>query len=509
MQTATAFSPAAMPAAMPAISIDYEPAGAVAAAFHESDAFVRGLMGPVGSSKSSACCLEIFTRACEQAPHEGVRRTKWAAIRASYRELETTTLETWKQWFPFAKTVYGSPINSTVVVPLGDGTRVEMEMLFFPISRPDEIDVIASLELTGAWINEARELPLAVLSKCTERVGRYPAIRHGGATWRGVIMDTNAPDDDHWWAGLAEASDRKVVQQMQQIEAKLRDMQYLHAGQKLYHFFKQPGGLIERNGEYLPNPDAENIDNLDGGYAYYFRQIPGKTREWIKAQILGQYASVADGRPVYPEYNDDMHCRPVTAYPDIPLLLGFDYGLTPACVICQVSPRGQLMVLGELFAKDMGIRQFARDVVVPHLAMHYHGMSFQGAGDPAGMSRKDTDEKTCFMELAEAGIPCVPSPSNAFVARREAVAKYLTRLVDGQPALMVDPACDMIRKGFNGRYQYKRVQVIGEDRFRDIPDKNDYSHLADALQYAAQHSLNMATSTGWSKPIAYPKSGVV
>ena len=32
----------------------------------------------------------------------------------------------------------------------------------------------------------------------------YPPIRAGGCTWRGVIMDSNACDEDHWWYRLAE-----------------------------------------------------------------------------------------------------------------------------------------------------------------------------------------------------------------------------------------------------------------------------------------------------------------
>jgi hypothetical protein len=125
------------------------------------------------------------------------------------------------------------------------------------------------------------------------------------------------------------------------------------------------------------------------------------------------------------------------------------------------------------------------------------------------MSRSDTDEKTCFMELAEEGIACVPAITNSFVGRREAVAKYLTRLVDGKPAFMLDPSCDLLRRGFNGRYQFRRLQVVGAERFKDVPDKNDFSHLHDALQYAALHSQNMNNSTEWSKKITYPKGGIV
>jgi hypothetical protein len=70
-------------------------------------------------------------------------------------------------------------------------------------------------------------------------------------------------------------------------------------------------GLIEVNGAYKPNPLAENIPNLPGGHEYYLRQVPGKAKEWVKVFLLGNYGTIADGRPVYPEWNDEIHCRPV------------------------------------------------------------------------------------------------------------------------------------------------------------------------------------------------------
>jgi hypothetical protein len=396
------------------------------------------------------------------------------------------------EWFPFCEMRFDAPITGWIRLPLPDGTRVEAEIMFFPLDRPEEVGKLRSLELTGAWINEASEVAKAVFDMLTQRVDRFPKVDRGGASWTGVILDSNFPDDDHWVYRVAEKERPKG-----------------------WEVFKQPGALLFKGGNYNDrenyesNPLAENIPNLKAGYEYYYRQLPAKSRDWIKVFILAQYGSITDGRPVYPEWNDDIHCKKATPYAGLPLLLGFDYGLTPAAAICQISPRGQFMVLDELFAKDMGIRQFARDIVRPHLALNYNGFGFQACGDPAGMARKDTDEKTCFMELAEEGIACIPASTNSFVGRREAVAKYLTRMADGQPSLIVDPGCDMIRRGFNGRYQYKRIQLVGEDRYRDVPDKNDFSHLHDALQYAALHSLNMNLSEEWTKPIKYGPSGIV
>jgi hypothetical protein len=443
-------------------------------------------MGPVGSSKSTACCIEILSRAQEQKAFNGVRRTRWAVIRNTYPELKSTTIKTWTDWAAGAVMRWDAPISSVINGKLSDGTMMEMEVFFLSMDRPEEIGKLKGMELTGVWLNETVELPKAALDVATQRVGRFPAQRFGGPTWTGVIMDTNPPDDDSWYYRVAEKEKPKG-----------------------WEFFKQPGGLLEAGDGYEPNPTAENTTNLPGGHEYYLRQVPGKNKEWIKVFLLGNYGTIADGRPVYPEWNDEIHCRPTKALEGLPLLLGFDYGLTPACAICQISPRGQLFVIDELFAKDMGIRQFARDIVRPHLSINYAGFSFQAVGDPSGNAGKDTEEKTCFMELAEEGIPCCPASSNNFVARRESVAKYLTRMMDGKPGLMLDPKCDLIRRGFNGRYQYKRLQVPGTERFKDAPDKNDYSHLHDALQYAALFSQSMNNSNEWSEPIKYAEKWIV
>ena len=54
------------------------------------------------------------------------------------------------------------------------------------------------------------------------------------------------------------------------------------------------------------------------------------------------------------------------------------------------------------------------------------------------------------------------------------------------PQLQLHPRCEVLRKGFRGRYQFRRIRVAGSaERYRDTPDKNEYSHPHDALQYVA------------------------
>lgn len=452
--------------------VSYAPPGPTSAAFHADDSFVRGLMGPVGSGKSSTCCVEIMRRALQQKPDQtGVRRTRWAVLRNTYPELKSTTIKTWTDWFGAICTMkWDTPISSTIKLGnIGDGTGLEVEVLFLAMDRPEDVGKMRSLELTGGWMNEAGLMEKAVLDTLTQRVGRFPALRNGGPTWTGVFMDTNPPDDDSWWYKLFEEDKPKN-----------------------HRLFKQPGGLFQVTdenspsfGEYVPNPAAENAQNLPGGYEYYLRQLDGKTEDYIRVFLCGLYGTTMDGKPVYPEWRDGYHCSagPLEPIRGVPIILSFDFGLTPACTFIQMSPRGQLLALNELVSEDMGIRQFYGEVVLPEIRANYGGFRLEACGDPAGTIRSQTNEKTCMQELLEMGLLCEPASTNEFIARRESVAFFLQRNVAGEPGLLVDPRCKQLRKGFNGGYRYERIRASGSTKYKDRPVKDKFSHVHDAFQY--------------------------
>jgi hypothetical protein len=103
-------------------------------------------------------------------------------------------------------------------------------------------------------------------------------------------------------------------------------------------------------------------------------------------------------------------------------------------------------------------------------------------GDPAGDFRAQTDESTPFHILRGAGLRAFPAPSNSVDLRLESVSSQLNKMVEGKPAFLIDRRCQQLIKGFEGGYQYKRMEVSGE-RYADKPDKNMFSHIHDALQY--------------------------
>lgn len=456
--------------------------------FHGSDDFVRGLLGPIGSGKSVACCTDIMKRAVEQKLiyneeyPDGIRKSRYAIIRNTYRELIDTTMQTWFDWFPKKIGHYRAmDMKWTLNKVLDDGTQLHLEVLFRALDRPDDIKKLLSLELTGGWINEAREIPKQVLDMLQGRVGRYPAFKEFDdipeeiidevydlmetgivfselperikqhLPWIGILMDTNPPDSDHWWYTMFEDDCPK--------------------GFSLYH---QPSAT---------RGEGENLRNLIPGY--YNNIVQGKDQEWINVYVHGQYGFIIDGKPVWPEYKDDIH----HTLNELPLagngtiFVGIDFGLTPAAAIGQLVTSGQMQIIDELVTEDMGAVNFGK-LLKEKLNREYCGCQVEIYADPKGEDRAQTDEVTPFQILWNQGIEAWPTYTNDFTIRREAVADYMQRLdFRGQPAFILGPKAKMLRKACSGGYKYKRMQVSGVERYQDKPDKGRYSHVGDALQY--------------------------
>ena len=226
-----------------------------------SNAFARVAKGPVGSGKSSACVKEIGRRACEQAAFEGVRRSRFAVIRTTYRELRDTTRKTFEQWIPQAAgTWHEADFTFVMKAPMRDGTSIDSEILFRSLDRPEDVRKLLSLELTGAYVNELREVHKSAIDVLETRLGRYPSAVHGGASWFGWWGDTNPWPSGHWGAKLFGKPPEG------------------------YELFTQPGGRSAK---------AENVENLPAGY--YERLTRGKDADWISVYVDGQDAPATEG----------------------------------------------------------------------------------------------------------------------------------------------------------------------------------------------------------------------
>ena len=460
------------------IDFKYKPDGDVLKDFMKDNTFFRGIRGPVGSGKSVGCCVEVFRRALmqEKGP-DGIRKSRWAIIRNTNPQLRTTTIKTWLDWFPendWGKFIWSVPY--THHIKKGD---MDLEVIFLALDRPEDVKKLLSLELTGIWINEAREIPKSIIDACTMRVGRYPSMRDGGPSWTGVIADTNAPEEDHWWPIMS--GEVPIPDHIPKEQAKML------VKPDNWRFFTQPAGMLEVKDDegsvesYKPNPNAENRKNMME--SYYPNLIQGKTKSWIDVYVMNRLGTIQEGKPVYPMFAAEAHIAkeeiPIAA--GVPVYVGLDFGLTPAAAIGQ-KVRGRWLIQSEIVAIDMGIVRFA-EVLRNELATRFAAAGETIIyGDPAGDFRAQTDESTPFHILRGAGLKAFPTHSNSPDLRIEAVSSQLTKMIEGKSAFLIDRRCSTIIKGFEGGYAYKRMEVSGE-RYADKPEKNMYSHVHDALQY--------------------------
>lgn len=461
-------------------NLDYT-ANATFAQVHNDPNKYLFIRGPVGSGKSSGCIWHILLNAFKQNPGwDGIRRSRYGILRASYPALKSTVIKSWQDWFKtLVKIVYDTPIRGEIKMPHPDGkTQVLIELVFIALDREEDVNKLQSLELTGAHMNEAAEIPRGVHQMLKSRVNRYPATIDGGAIDPFIICDYNSVPTDHWLYTLSE-----------------EDKPPKHS------FYSQPPALfMVRHGEgeedlldaagnvYVRNMDADNMENLDADY--YADQVYGAEPDWINVMILNNYGELRTGKPVFPEYLDDIHFDDKLLSPvkGVTIIIGMDLGLTPACTFSQLTPTGTFLTFDEIVTEDCSIRKFCDDYLKPHLINNYNGYNFELIIDPAAVVRSQNDARSAGEIIKECGLPFRTARTNNPLKRREAVV-YFLRKING---FRIGPKCQYLRKGFISEYKYEKkrlavanVRGSNSELFKEKPEKNIYSHVHDGLQYAA------------------------
>jgi len=454
--------------------------------FHKANDRVRLLKGHVGSGKTTMCCAELIFRAAGMPPCiDGVRRSRFAIIRNTYGDLVKTTLHTWMQWFnneyyTLGSMVYRKSPSFYIKHTFNDGYGViELELL--PIALDNVQDVtkhLKSLEVTGVYINELSEIHPAVLDFFTGgRMPRYPRRldfseelqKKKKIHWSGTICDTNPPDQDHWIYKMFEVDKPKE-----------------------YILFDQPPAVIKSRDGYIINPEAENIRNIDNGAEEYVKMTYGKSENFIRVYLMGEYGTVTGEQVVFENYNDNIHSiDEVEININEPIIMAADLGTVAPTILLAQMNEGRLVVFKEFCGSFMTITELCDNYVLPWITKNCEGMKIEIClYDPADTYDGAQQLRAFFGSVVQ------PAATNSINVRLEAVSSLLNKLCGGQPALVIErDSCMQLRKGFNGKYYYKRFRVIGtsahEERYDDYPYKSHpYSDVQDCLQYIAMYVAN-------------------
>lgn len=441
----------------------------------KSEAFGRLIAGPVGSGKTTACLFELFRRACEQEPGpNGKRYTRFAIVRQTLKQLKDTVLKDIVNWLNGVASYKVS--DNTVYITIDD---VVSEWLLIPLDDPDDQRRLLSMQLTGAWLSECVEMDVGIVSPLAGRVGRYPSGPQGVPTWFGLIADTNMPTENTPWHDFMDV-----------------------ATPPDWQIFIQPGGMSDEaeNLAWLPQTpetiklNVEDPVRLAQGRKYYERFIRSNTADWCERYVHARYGNDPSGTAVHREtFKKSWHVTsqvtPVSTYP---LVVGLDFGRDPCAVICQPDHRGRFLVLEEIIAEDIGLELQLQRAIKPTLQKpEYFGRPIIVVGDPSGTSKSTLYEESSFDMVKREGLNAYPAPTNDIDRRIAAVDSWLLMARDGGPGMIIDEdKCPTIIRALSGGYRYARMK---NGQRKPTPDKNDYSHVMDALQYAALAALGGVT----------------
>lgn len=425
------------------------------AKFFLSDKRVQLLLGPVGGGKTITVLMKIMALAQLQQPNpNGVRKTRWAVVRNTRSQLKDSVLKSVFDWFPpdgSSVRWHETEMNMDVQFGLPDDTRVECELMFRPLDDERDARRLLSVEYTGGWLSEFREIPMQLLTDLLSRTGRYPSKSDGGPTWHGVLGESNMPTRGSDWFRYLE------------LETPSHAVRFI-----------QPSGIA---------PDAENVENLPPDY--YPTLMEGAKENWVQAHILCEYPDSLDGKAVHGStYDHERHVAKVPfaalgSGPTAPLILmGIDQGRSPAAVFCQMHPRGTLYVIAELHATNTGMEKFAQEYLRPLVNSRFAGMSMLAVIDPAGLHKNEVNDDTPADVLRRHGFRVIPAPTNDPRRRIEAVDRLLLQ----HNGMVINPECTTLINALAADYRFK-TKKNGE--LEDAPEKkHPTSDVADALQYA-------------------------
>lgn len=407
------------------------------------------------SGKTTAIFFKLIRMAQLQAKgSDGIRRSRAVVVRNTMPQLKDTTLASWSTWFEDGVAGDWRETDKKFTLRFDD---VECEVLFRALDTADDVARVLSLELTFALIDEFVQIPRAIIDALSARLGRYPSAKNGGATNWGMWGASNTDTEDNWW------------------------FDYLHTElPPNAELFVQPSGF---------SPEAENLENLPGGAAYYTNQAIGKPQAWVKQFIEVEWGYSVAGKPVVASFNPEMHLsrKPLLYDPHLPLVAGFDPGLGgSAFIFGQQDLHGRLLVLGELIRSDKSVTRLINEDVRPYVRRRFPDAQLIVAPDPAAAGRSSTDARS-VVDILRRYFEVRVESNNRLPLRLDAIDHFTTRLTGAGPALQIDAReCPVLVRALKGGWRY----VV--DNKRDVvrtaePEKNAYSHPGDAFGYLARY----------------------
>lgn len=445
--------------------------GPIQQRFVVSDEFEVCLMAPRGEGKTEAGWRRLTLHAALQP--ESCRPIPSAIIRDTWKNLERTTLRS--LLFPHPGS-FCEKIRPLLKVSDG-GAKIVLpgfwEANLFGVDSLGDLSRLQSLQLGVLWLEEpapaAAEDIGGGLEERVVTVG-ITSLRHP-CDWRTVQITSNYPDESHWlWQRYA----------------------------------------IRRVGKLFRIPRGENL-HVPEDYRRRMEDALQGDKGLLQRLVLGMPGFVVQGEEVTPEYDETKHrsSRVLEPYPNLIGYRFWDGYSNPACIIAQMTPRGQLQILAVFAGQKMGVKQLIREFVRPACDGPFACIpEWEDIGDPsmAAKDQSDYDQSAARVIEEELGTNFRGGPVS-WQVRKEAMKNALlkeVKMANGgtQPFLLLSagPLTQPLHQALRGGWHYRRFPNGQVGR---TPVKDDDSHPADALTYGVCELLHLS-GAGLIDAYVYP-----
>src|SRR5574343_803231 len=403
-----------------------------------------------GEGKSAALCWSGYHYTSENPGAVGV------LIRDTWTNLQRTTQKEFFGWFPPG--VMGAYHGERKCFTWAPEQMGKGELYFIGLDDPRDAHKVQSMAIDYVLIDEPSPVDMGSGGGVSEEVfdiliGR---MRNPRMRWSAVKMAQNNPPEDHW----------------------------------TYRRFVDPGEP-PHDDPLPPEQEAgfrvwqtrnpENLRNLKVGYYETLRRQWRHRPDMVARLVDGQYWRNIEGDAVTPEYDDFVHTAlGLVPVPGRPLTLMWDGGHRPTCVVSQVTPAGNWLILDAIQLLAAGTYQLLEEEVAPLLRHKYRNFEWWHTGDPSleYTDQSDTRQSPLRVIKKVLGGEWRPGPV-AFEAGREplrACLRVLGRVkVDRENA-------DIVRQALRGKWHFRRTNsgVISER-----PVKDQWSDPGDCMRYGA------------------------
>lgn len=435
----------------------------------ESRAQADAFMARKGEGKSAALCWSAFYFTKHNPGARGI------CIRDTWENLRRTTLAEWFHWFPDG--VFGTwRKNDKTFVWNTARTGLSGELVFMGVESDEDASKIASMPLAYVLVDE----PAGAAGESggiSEFVFEtaMAQLRQPGMNWYAAKLFANNPDESHW----------------------------------LYKKFVDPGTPPDPGIELLPlqepgfkvwqTQEPENVQNLPPGYYENMaRQWAGRP-DLVRRFVEGKFGFQSVGKAVTPEWDDSLHlARGLEPVKGVPLYLLWDGGLNPTCILTQITPLGDWLILEAFVGEEMGAFELIEDVVKPALSTRYRGFTWSHIGDPNLAQREQSRarQSAARVIVKELGGRFIPGQIKV-EDRVEPLRAALRKVRKGRGVVQVDrdrarPVWHALRGGWH--FHRQKSGLVGQIR------KNIHSHPGDAMGYGAGWLFPLGKLKGDKRP---------